>query len=112
MTFATPSSADFYRVMPELIWCGFGVLLMLLQPFSKNRSVLTTVAFIGAAAGTASSIFGMRYPGPGFLGLIHSDSLSFFFHLLVGSVAALVILVASPYLTREKLESAEFFALI
>src|SRR5258707_6503499 len=112
MNFATPSPADFYRVMPELLWCGFGVLLMLLQPFTKNRPALTTVAFIGAAAGTATSIFGMRYPGPGFLGLIQSDSFSFFFHLLVGSVAALVILAAETYLTREKLEGAEFFALI
>src|SRR6201987_1655483 len=111
MTFATPSPADFYRVMPELIWCGFGVLLMLLQPLTKNRPLLTTVAFIGATVGTASSIFGMRYPGPGFLGLIQSDTFSFFFHLLVGSVAALVILAAEPYLTREKLEGAEFFAL-
>src|SRR6201998_3399914 len=112
MSFATPSPADFYRVMPELVWCGFGVLLMLLQPLTKSRPALTTVAFIGAAVGTASRLFGMLYPGPGFLGLIQSDSFSFFFHLLVGSVAALVILAAETYLTREKLESAEFFALI
>src|ERR1700739_3860270 len=112
MSFATPSPADFYRVMPELIWCAFGVLLMLLQPLTKNRSALTTVAFLGAAAGTVASIFGTRYPGPGFLGLIQSDNFSFFFHLLVGSVAALVILAAETYLTREKLEGAEFFALI
>jgi len=112
MNFATPSPADFYRVMPELIWCGFGVLLMLLQSLTKNRPALTTVAFIGATAGTATSIFGMRYPGPGFFGLIQSDTFSFFFHLLLGSVAALIILAAEPYLTREGLEGAEFFALI
>jgi NADH-quinone oxidoreductase subunit N len=112
MNFATPSPADFYRVMPELIWCGFGVLLMLLQSLTKNRPALTTVAFIGATAGTATSIFGMRYPGPGFFGLIQQDTFSFFFHLLLGSVAALVILSAEPYLTRERLEGAEFFALI
>ena len=112
MTFPTPSPEDFYRVMPELLWCGFGVLLMLLQPLTKSRPVLTTVAFIGAAAGTASSVLGMRYFGAGFMGLIQSDTFSFFFHLLVGSVAALVILAAEPYLAREKLEDAEFFALI
>lgn len=112
MTFSTPSPADFYRVMPELIWCGFGVLLMLLQSLTRNRPALTTVAFIGAAAGSATSIFGMRYPGPGFFGLIQSDTFSFFFHLLLGSVAALVILSAESYLTRERLEGAEFFALI
>src|SRR6266852_5140936 len=107
MNFATPSPADFYRVMPELIWCGFGALLMLLQSLTKNRPALTTVAFIGAAAGTATSIFAMRYPGPGFFGLIQQDTFSFFFHLLLGSVAALVILAAEPYLRRERLEGAE-----
>jgi NADH-quinone oxidoreductase subunit N len=112
MNFATPLPEDFYRVMPELIWCTFGVLLMLLQPLTKNRSFLTVVAFIGAVAGTASSLLSARYPGPGFFGLIQWDTFSLFFHLLVGAVAALVILAAESYLTREKLQGAEFFALI
>src|SRR6266446_1559279 len=112
MNFLTPSPEDFYRVMPELLWCGFGVLLMLLQPLTKNRAFLAVVAFIGAAAGTASSLLGVRYAGMGFFGLIQSDTFSLFFHVLVGAVAVLVILVASPYLTREKLQSAEFYALI
>src|ERR1041384_210841 len=112
MNFVTPSSEDFYRVMPELLWCGFGVLLMLLQPFTKNRAAFTVVAFIGAAAGTASSVLAMRYPGPDFFGLIQSDTFSLFFHLLVGGVAVLVILGAESYLTRERLDAAEFFALI
>src|SRR5580765_379604 len=112
MNFATPSPADFYRVMPELIWCSFGVLLMLLQPLTKNNSVLSIVAFLGAVAGTASSILSLRYPGAGFLGLIQSDTFSLFFHVLVGAVAALVILASDSYLSRANLESAEFFALI
>src|SRR2546430_1751666 len=112
MTLATPSPADFYRVMPELIWCGFGVLLMLMQPLTKSRAALSAIAFVGAAAGTASSVLSMRFPGPGFLGLLQIDTFGLFFHLLVGGVAALVILAAEPYLTRERLEGAEFFALI
>lgn len=112
MNFATPSPADFYRVMPELIWCSFGVLLMLLQPLTKNNSVLSIVAFLGAVAGTASSILSLRYPGAGFLGLIQSDTFSLFFHVLVGAVAALVILASDSYLMRAKLEGAEFYALI
>jgi len=112
MNFSTPSPEDFYRVMPELLWCGFGVLLMLLQPLTKNRAFLAVVAFIGAAAGTASSLLGVRYAGMGFFGLIQSDTFSLFFHVLVGAVAVLVILVAEPYLSREKLQSAEFYALI
>jgi NADH-quinone oxidoreductase subunit N len=112
MNSSTPSPEDFYRVMPELLWCGFGVLLMLLQPLTKNRAFLTAVAFIGAAAGTASSLLSVRYAGMGFFGLIQSDTFSLFFHVLVGAVAVLVILAAEPYLSREKLQGAEFYALI
>src|SRR6266699_5107356 len=112
MNFSTPSPEDFYRVLPELLWCGFGVLLMLLQPLTKNRAFLAVVAFIGAAAGTASSLLGVRYAGMGFFGLIQSDTFSLFFHLLVGAVAVLVILAAEPYLSREKLQGAEFYSLI
>jgi len=112
MNFSTPSPEDFYRVMPELLWCGFGVLLMLLQPLTKNRALLAVVAFIGAAAGTASTLLGVRYAGMGFFGLIQSDTFSLFFHVLVGAVAVLVILAAEPYLSREKLQGAEFYALI
>jgi NADH-quinone oxidoreductase subunit N len=112
MNIPIPSTEDFYRVMPELLWCGFGVLLMLLQPLTRNRAVLSSVAFIGAAAGTLASFLSFRYSGPGFFGLIQSDTFSLFFHLLVGGVAVLVILAAEPYLAREKLEGAEFYALI
>jgi NADH-quinone oxidoreductase subunit N len=112
MNFVTPSTADFYRVMPELIWCGFGVLLMLLQSLTKNRAFLSAVAFVGAAAGTMSALMSIQYAGLGFFGLIQTDTFSTFFHLLVGLIAALVILAAGPYLSRAKLESAEFYALL
>src|SRR6516164_4051994 len=112
MNFATPTPADFFRVMPELLWCTFGVLLMLLQPFTRNHTVLSTFAFLGAAAGAVSSVFSVRYSGAGFFGLIQSDTFSLFFHLLVGAVAALVILASDSYLSRAKLEGAEFYALI
>ena len=51
----TPSAADLIRVLPEIIWCGFGVLLMLLQPLLKNRQGLTLFAMVGAAAGTLAA---------------------------------------------------------
>jgi len=112
MNFPIPSPADFYRVMPELIWCGFGVLLMLLQPFTKNRAFLGATAFVGASFGTMASVFSVQYGGLRFFGLIQADTFSLFFHLLVGVVAALVILSSGSYLHRANLEGAEFYALI
>src|SRR6201998_1988711 len=98
------------RVLPELVWCGFGVLLMLLQPFLKNRQALTFLAMVGAAIGTLSTFFGIA--GSGFSGLIQSDTYSLFFHWLVGLITFLVILASDSYLARENLDGAEFYALI
>src|SRR6266481_5469432 len=112
MNSAIPTTADFYRVLPELLWCGFGLLAMFLQPFVRNRNFFTALAFIGALAGTAGSCHSFRNPGAGFYGLIQADAFSFFFHLLVGTVAVLVVLAAGPYLDRERLPVAEFYALL
>src|SRR5467141_3133396 len=106
----TPSAADLIRVLPEIIWCGFGVLLMLLQPYLKNRQGLTLFAMVGAAAGTLGTYFGQM--GTGFFGLIQFDTYSLFFHWLFGLVAFLVILASDSYLERENLAPAEFYALI
>jgi NADH-quinone oxidoreductase subunit N len=105
-----PGLTDISRVLPELIWCAFGVILMLLQPFLKNRQMLTFLAMVGAAMGTLSTFFGV--PGSGFFGLIQFDTYSVFFHWLVGLIAFLVILASDSYLARENLEGAEFYALI
>jgi NADH-quinone oxidoreductase subunit N len=99
-----------FHVMPELVWCGFGVILMLLQPFLKSRQALTLLAMIGAAAGTLITFF--TAAGPGFSGLVQCDTFSLFFHGLVGLVSFLVILASDSYLQRENLAPAEFYALI
>ena len=109
---AIPTPEDFYRVLPEVLWCGFGTLIMLLQPFVKNRHFFTFLALTGALLGTGLSVIAGAFAGPGFHGLIQSDAFSVFFHLLVGTVAALVVLAADPYLERENLPAAEFYALL
>ena len=100
------------RVLPELIWCGFGLLVMLLQPFVRSRQFFTFVALLGSLAGTIAAFTALVHGGPGFFGLVQSDAFSFFFRLLVGTVSFLVILAAGPYLDREKLPIAEFYALL
>src|ERR1700730_14851195 len=84
-----PRPDDFIRVLPEPIWCGFGVVLMLLQPFTRNRQVLTFFAILGTGLGTAATLFAGNPGGPAFNGLIQMDAFSAFFHLLVGVVAFL-----------------------
>jgi NADH-quinone oxidoreductase subunit N len=105
-----PQPDDLIRVLPELIWCGFGVLIMLLQPFLRNRHFFTFLALLGAAVGTLGTLWGAA--GPAFGGLVQLDSFSIFFHLLIGGVVCLVVLAADPYLDRENLAAAEFYALV
>src|SRR5947208_3580612 len=107
-----PQAIDMQRVLPELIWCGFGVLVMLLQPFVRSRQFFNFVALIGSLAGTIAAFTALAHGGPGFYGLVQSDAFSFFFRLLVGTVSFLVILAAGPYLDREQLPIAEFYALL
>jgi NADH-quinone oxidoreductase subunit N len=109
---AFPSSADLLLVLPELIWCGFGALLMLLQPFIRSRNALTAIAVVGALAGICGNFYAVHNPGSAFSGLVAADPFSIFFSHLVGLVAVLVILAAAPYLDRERLADAEFYALI
>ncbi|HEY2547661.1 MAG TPA: NADH-quinone oxidoreductase subunit N [Candidatus Acidoferrum sp.] len=109
---AFPTTADMLLVLPELIWCGFGALLMLLQPFVTSRRALTTIAVIGALLGICGNFYAVHNPGSAFSGLVAADPFSIFFSHLVGLVAILVILAAAPYLDRERLADAEFYALI
>lgn len=107
-----PQTIDIERVLPELIWCGFGVLVMLLEPFVRSRQFFTFVALLGSLAGTLAAFAALVHGGPGFSGLVQSDAFSFFFRLLVGTVSFLVVLAAEPYLDREQLPVAEFYALL
>ncbi len=90
-----PGTDDLLRALPELIWCGFGMLAMLLQPFVRSRHFFTVLALVGAVGGTAAAFVAGATPGEGFYGLIQSDVFSFFFRLLIGLVAILVVLAAN-----------------
>ncbi len=76
-----PRPEDLIRVLPETIWCVFGVLLMLLQPFTRNRNVLNFFAILGAALGAAATLYAGFPGGSAFGGLIQMDPFSVFFHL-------------------------------
>lgn len=108
-----PSTTDLLRVMPELIWCAFGALLMLLQPVVRSRRALTWIALLGAFLGGIGMAFMVHAKTPtAFSGLIANDPFSIFFHHIIWIVAILVILGADSYLDRERLADAEFYALV
>src|SRR5258708_6538756 len=109
-----PPIQDLYRIAPEIVLCGFGMLVMILAPVvSKARhGVLAGVALVGAALALTSTFYPAMYPGLAYSGLFRADSFSLFVHWIVCGVAFLVILGSIGYLKRDDLDAAEFCALI
>jgi NADH-quinone oxidoreductase subunit N len=109
-----PPLQDLYRVAPELVLCGFGMLVMLLTPLvprAKQR-VLTGLALAGAVLALVATRYPLWYPGTAYSGLFRADDYSLFVHWIVGGVAALAILGSASYLQRESCDPGEFCALI
>jgi NADH-quinone oxidoreductase subunit N len=109
-----PPIQDLYRIAPEIVLCGFGMLVMLLAPLvpKARQGVLAGVALVGAALALVATIFPAMHPGAAYSGLMRADSFSLFVHWIVCGAAFLAILGSIDYLKREDLDAGEFCALI
>src|SRR5258708_34811708 len=101
---------DIYRVLPELSWCAFGVLVMFLQPFVRSRQFFTFLALLGSLAGTIAAVTAATHGGLGFYGLEQVDSFRFFFRLPVGSGSFLVWLAVRAPLDHGKQPLAALYS--
>ena len=109
-----PPLQDLYRIAPELVLCGFGMLVMLLSPLvpKAKHGALSFISVLGAALALAATRFAVLAPGSAYSGLVRADSFSVFIHLIVIGVAVLTILGSVNSLKRENLDGGEFCALI
>jgi NADH-quinone oxidoreductase subunit N len=109
-----PPLQDLYRIAPELVLCGFGMLVMLLAPVvpRERQSILSAISLLGAGLALAATRYPATHAGAAYSGLLRADSFSLFVHWIVCGVAALVILGSMHYLEREHLETGEFCALV
>jgi NADH-quinone oxidoreductase subunit N len=109
-----PPIQDLYRIAPEIVLCGFGMLVMLLAPVvpKARHGVLAGVSLVGAALALVATIFPEMHPGLAYSGLFRADAFSLFVHWIVCGAAFLVILGSIDYLKRDDLDAAEFCALI
>src|SRR4051812_29840883 len=109
------TSADYIRLLPELVLIVFGVIVMMAEPFvdqQSNRKSLGVIALIGAVLSIAASIYQAGYMGLGFVGMIRVDTFSVFFHVLIGIITAVVILASFEYLDVQQIKYGEYYALI
>ncbi len=91
-----------------------GALIMALDPLTPpgRKSFLAAFGILAMAVALPLSLISFADPGPAFGGMLMIDGFATFFRLLVILVGLLTVLLARPYLEREKAEGGEFYALL
>ncbi len=110
-----PQSADYMRILPELVLSIFGMLIMVVDPLldeENSHQSLGTIALVGALAALASTFWMAQYPGTAFWNMIRVEGFSVFFHVLVIAIAAVVILSSYEYLAVQRIRAGEYYGLI
>ena len=110
-----PQSADYIRILPEIVLSVFGILVMLLDPLmneEKSQKPLASIALVGALAALGATWFMAQSPGQAFWNMVQVDGYSVFFHVLVIAIAVVVILSSYEYLAVQRIRAGEYYALI
>jgi NADH-quinone oxidoreductase subunit N len=112
-----PPDVNFWLIMPELIVCLVGVVVMLVDAFGRPTQRWATggVSLLGLVAAAASCIWLWRsWPGvnEAFNGMIVLDELRTGFTLVVLLVSALTLLVSVVWVDKERLPAGEFHSLL
>ncbi|PYX79006.1 MAG: NADH-quinone oxidoreductase subunit N [Acidobacteria bacterium] len=110
-----PQTADYVRILPELVLSIFGIVVMLLEPlFDERRSqrTLGSIALIGSLVAIMASVFQAQNPGFAFWNMVRVDGFSVFFHVLVTTIAAVVILTSYEYMSVQRIRAGEYYGLI
>src|ERR1700688_1624079 len=97
-----PPIQDLYRIAPEIVLCGFGMLVMLLAPIvpKARHEVLAGISLVGAALAIGATVFPAMHLAVAYSGLFRADSFNLFVHWIVCGAAFLVILGSISYLKR------------
>jgi NADH-quinone oxidoreductase subunit N len=112
-----PQTADYIRILPELILSAFGIMVMLLDPLvdeEKSQKTLGLIAFVGAVAGLIATWYMAQPPNHGlaFSNMVKVDGFSIFFHFLIIAITAVVILSSFEYMAVQRIRAGEYYALI
>src|SRR6266513_5527624 len=116
LQYATPD-VNLWLILPELIICVAGVVVMLVDAFAKptQRWVTGGLSLLGLGAAAVSSTWlWISWPGPSeaFNGMIILDELRLGFTFVFLVVSALTILVSIVWVENERLPAGEFHSLL
>ncbi|HSE48158.1 MAG TPA: hypothetical protein VLA96_03015, partial [Terriglobales bacterium] len=105
-------SADYVAILPELVLAGFGLLVMMAEPFfakGASRKPLGWLAFAGAVAAFLATWYQASSPGHGFFFMVRVDAFSTFFHAVVALVLAACTLASMDYVDRQHIRAGEYY---
>lgn len=104
------------RILPEILLTVTGVLVMLIEPVlgvKTSRKPLGLLAILGTLAAIAASLYQLTLPaGTAFFGAVQSDAFSVFFHLVIGGIVLVTLLVSLDYFVGHSSYIGEYYALI
>jgi NADH-quinone oxidoreductase subunit N len=110
-----PLSADYLRILPEIVLSVFGMIVMVLEPLlgeEAGQKILGVIALLGTVAGLGATWLMAQSPGLAFWSMVKVDGFSVFFHYLVIAIAAVVILSSYEYMAVQRIRAGEYYALI
>lgn len=106
---------DYLAILPETITAVVGVVIMMVDAFSRNgaRRANAALALIGLLATLGAIVVLWNEPaGSSFAGMIVNDHLRLFFSGIAVLAAIVSVLLALHFLQEEALPPGEFFSLL
>lgn len=109
------TSADYIRILPELVLTVFGIIVMIWDAFlpaGQSRKSLGIFSLVGTIAAIAAAFYQLNWYGTAWSGMVQVDSFSVFFHILIPAISGICILASLEYLEQQKINSGEYYGLI
>jgi NADH-quinone oxidoreductase subunit N len=109
-----PTSAEYFRILPEIILTLFGTLIMLLEAVlpERRKNVFAPLTVAGLAVALLAAVWANGDQGPAFHDMLVIDGFATFFRVLVIAVGIFAVFASTEYLYRERALGGEYFALI
>lgn len=109
-----PTSAEYVRILPEIILTLVGVLIMFLEAVLRDdqKGIFAPLSILGLLGAAAGAVAAYGDPGPAFQNMLIIDGFATFFRILTIGVGILVVFVSTDYLRRENSRGGEFYSLI
>src|SRR6266550_1946443 len=116
LQYATPD-VNLWLILPELIICVAGVVVMLVDAFAKptQRWITGGISLAGLVAAAAASVWlwlSWQSGSEAFNSMIVLDELRLGFTIVFLVVSALTILISMVWVENERLPAGEFHSLL